>query len=151
MSSFLTRLAGNAGAVDEHIDRTITDLCCCPINARCVCDIHGENVDFIFFFLRQPLELFGRLRLAASRIDVPAVGEILRSEFQTEASICAGNQDGWHWLFIPCVCSIRSPTPWIPERKAKLNVPVERDDRRFITFLSFDQPHCHWAGFHPLR
>ena len=60
----------------------------------------------------------GGLWLTASRIDVPAVGEVLHGEFQTEAAICAGNQDGWHWLFIPVVNE--ATATWNPERKAEL-------------------------------
>jgi hypothetical protein len=56
--------------------------------------------------------------LTASRIDVPAVDEVLRGEFQTEAAICAGNQDGWHWLFIPVVN--QATPPWVSEREAEL-------------------------------
>ena len=35
----------------------------------------------------------------------PELNSKLRGEFQTEATIRAGNQDGRHWLFIPWVRS----------------------------------------------
>gem|GEM_PF-6076900 len=41
----------------------------------------------------QAMQFFGRVRMAASGIDVPAVSQVLRGEFQTEPAIRAGKSE----------------------------------------------------------
>jgi len=47
----------------------------------------------------QRVQLESRIWITTSRVDPPAIGQILSSELKPQASIGAGDQGDWHRMF----------------------------------------------------
>jgi hypothetical protein len=97
----------DASIVEEEVNSLPVELSGSRLNTHGLSDIQGQDLQFVIARTRQSAQLRSRLWLTRCRVNLPAIGQILSCELESESAIGTSDQSAWHG-FLSAELSSRS-------------------------------------------
>ena len=91
----------NAGIIEEEVNGFPVEFRGRRLDTRELSDIQGQDPQFVAALVSQSAQLGSGIWITTSRVNLPAVGQVLSGKLDPESAIGTGDQGAWH-RFLHC-------------------------------------------------